>query len=115
MFFLLALAACRPSPAHLDAAIQDCRTRARAGAGDYAAAFEVCLVDHAKLDREVATNLGTGEDWRARAIEADDREERWRDYAIYTASMRLTRFKGVDSSWIEQTIRRDSTSLASFR
>lgn len=112
LVFLLACG--KPSAAKVDAAIADCRLRARASGSDYAAAFQVCLIDYAKLGRELAAQLGTAEDWHMRSMGEETLEQRWRDYAIYTSYLRLSRFKGADSAWIEKTIARDSSALATI-
>jgi len=110
----LAIAACRPSPARLEMAISDCRVRARAGAGDYDAAFQVCLTDQAKLGHQLAQDFGTAEGWRMRALGQETLSMRWSNYAVYTSYMRLARFHGADSIWLEKTITTDSTALASI-
>lgn len=105
---LLAAACGAPSPAKLDAAIDDCRTRAKAAAGDYGAAYQVCLVDQHHFAPELAKRLGTAETNRQWSSLGETAEDRWGRFGIYAGYLRLARFNGIDSQWIERTIRRDS-------
>ncbi len=107
---VILLAACGGQTRRPDAAIEDCRVRAQAGAGEYSAGLQVCLVDQHGFKTELAAAIAGAERARAESMEQVGQPRlRWSYFDFYASQLRMTRSQGVDSAWIEDQIRRDST------
>lgn len=82
--------------------------RARAGAGEYRAGVEVCLVDRAGFTRELAGALAGADYWRAVSMDDADGRQRWSSFRLYASKLRMAQFEGADLEWINRTVTADS-------
>ena len=94
-----------------DTALQDCRVRAQAAAGEYVANYKVCLMDRHHASPDLAFYFAGGEAAFRRAARTDDQEVRRSTIEVAKGFFRLARFHGLDSAWIEGHISIDSAAI----